>query len=206
MGCRHEVDAADPAAAVVAHQAISAEWLSAALQHQGIAAVVGDFTVETISAGQLGEVRRCHLRYSGRCPPQAPTSLIGKFPSADDVAASTGRRLGIYRAEVMFYRELAARAAIRTPRPDVAAIDDPHNFVLLLEDLAPATAGDHLRGCAVADARKAWREGARLHAAFWNDDTLAAQPWRTCRPARRASIPPPWSHRRGRISTTAIPI
>ena len=162
MGCRHEVDAADPAAAVVAHQAISAEWLSAALQHQGIAAVVGDFTVETISAGQLGEVRRCHLRYSARCPPQAPTSLIGKFPSADDVAASTGRRLGIYRAEVMFYRELAARAAIRTPRPDVAAIDDPHNFVLLLEDLAPATAGDHLRGCAVADARKAVSDNSRV--------------------------------------------
>jgi thiamine kinase-like enzyme len=85
--------------------------------------------------------------------------------------------MGFYRGEVMFYRELADRTKTKTPKCYAAEINQENNFVLLLEDLAPATAGDHMAGCSVNDARLAMKEAAFLHAAFWNDHLLEKQDW-----------------------------
>ena len=163
--------------AIVPHAQITPAWLTAALQRNGIDATIAAYEVESVGTGQLGETKRFHLRYAGAVPPAAPPTLVGKFPSDNQVAASSGKQMGWYRAEVMFYRELAGRAVIRVPRPYVAEIDADNNFVLLFEDMAPATSGDHMQGCAVGDARNALAEAAKLHAAFWNDDQLARQPW-----------------------------
>lgn len=160
------------------HDQITAAWLSTALQRKGIEGTVADFDIEAVGTGQLGETKRYRLRYRGTPPAHAPRTLVGKFPSDNAVAAATGRDLGFYRSEVMFYRELAHRAVIHTPAVYVCELDpDNGNFVLLLEDMAPARAGDHMAGCTVDDARKALHEGAMLHAAFWNDAELERQPW-----------------------------
>ena len=160
------------------HDQITAAWLSTALQRKGIDGTVADFGIEAVGTGQLGETKRYRLRYQGTPPAHAPRTLVGKFPSDNAVAAATGRDLGFYRSEVMFYRELAHRAVIHTPAVYVCELDpDSGNFVLLLEDMAPARAGDHMAGCTVDDARKALHEGAMLHAAFWNDAELERQPW-----------------------------
>lgn len=160
------------------HDQITAAWLSAALQNKGIDATVTDFGIEGVGTGQLGETKRFLLRYQGTPPPAAPRTLVGKFPSDNAVAAATGRDLGFYRSEVMFYRELAHRAQIHTPKVYVAELDvDNGDFVLLLEDMAPSRAGDHMQGCSVADGEKALREAAMLHAAFWDDTELERQPW-----------------------------
>ena len=160
------------------HDQITAAWLSTALQRKGIEGTVADFDIEAVGTGQLGETKRYRLRYRGTPPAHAPRTLVGKFPSDNAVAAATGRDLGFYRSEVMFYRELAHRAVIHTPAVYVCELDpDNGNFVLLLEDMAPARAGDHMTGCTVDDARKALHEGAMLHAAFWNDAELERQPW-----------------------------
>ncbi len=160
------------------HDQITAAWLSAALQNKGIEAKVADFGVEDVGTGQLGETKRFLLRYQGTPPRDAPRTLVGKFPSDNAVAAATGRDLGFYRSEVMFYRELAHRAAIHTPKVYVAELDaNSGDFVLLLEDMAPARSGDHMQGCSVDDAGKALHEAALLHAAFWNDSELERQPW-----------------------------
>lgn len=163
--------------AIVLPSAVTPEWLTEALQGRGIDARVRGVTTETVGTGQLGETRRFRLEYAGAVPAGAPQSLVGKFPSDNEVAAKSGREMGFYRSEVMFYRELAHRAIIRTPAVYVAEIDQINNFVLLLEDLAPAVQGDHMRGCTVDDARLALDEAAMLHAAFWNDDELAGQDW-----------------------------
>ena len=164
--------------AVLRHDQITAAWLSAALQRKGIGATVADFGVEGVGTGQLGETKRFVLRYQGTPPVNAPRTLVGKFASDNAVAAASGKDMGFYRSEVMFYRELAHRAVINTPAVYVAEIEqDGGNFVLLLEDMAPATTGDHMLGCAVDDARKALREAALLHAAFWNDADLERQAW-----------------------------
>lgn len=164
--------------AVPRHDQITAAWLSAALQNKGINATVTDFGVSDVGTGQLGETKRFVLRYQGQAPAHAPSTLVGKFPSDNAVAAASGRDLGFYRSEVMFYRELAHRAVIHTPKVYVAEYDaNDGNFVLLLEDMAPAITGDHMQGCSVDNARKALTEGAMLHAAFWNDAELERQPW-----------------------------
>lgn len=162
---------------IVTPAEVSTEWLSAAIQAHGIDAGVAAFEIEQVGTGQLGETRRFHLQYKGAAPANAPSTLVGKFPSDNEVAATTGKEMGFYRSEVMFYRELAHRAKIHTPDVYVAEIDESGNFVLLLEDMAPAKPGDQMSGMSIADAKLALKEAAKLHAAFWNDHDLMNQDW-----------------------------
>lgn len=156
---------------------ITVDWLSQVLAANGIDARVGSFTTQAVGTGQLGETCRISLVYAGTAAPAAPQTLVAKFPSADETSARSGRELGIYRTEVMFYRELAGGCAIRTPRAYAAEIDDAGRFVLLFEDLAPARQGDQLNGCDVGAARQVLREAVHLHAAFWNDAALRQRSW-----------------------------
>ena len=162
---------------VVKPEQVTPVWMTRALRNCGIEATVTRLAMEPVGTGQLGETRRFRLEYHGLPPPNAPRSVVGKFPSSDPVSAQSGKTLGIYRSEVMFYRELAYRARIRTPGVYVAEIDAAEEFVLLLEDLAPARVGDQMRGCTLEEARMALAEAALLHAAFWNDRELMAESW-----------------------------
>ena len=164
--------------AILPPTGITPRWLTDALRNRGIDATVESFDVEAVGTGQLGETRRFKLHYAGAVPADAPKSVVGKFPSDNEVARNTGRDMGFYRSELMFYRELAHRAVIKTPKLYVAEINlDTGEFVLLLEDMAPAGSGDHMRGCSIEQARMALSEAAKLHAAFWNDDELERQSW-----------------------------
>jgi len=162
---------------VVSPSEVSPEWLTLVLQRHGLDARVAAFCVETVGTGQLGETRRFTLEYAGAAPASAPATLIGKFPSDNKVASASGKDMGFYRSEVMFYRELAHRAAINTPIAYAAEIDESGDFVLLLEDMAPAQPGDQMRGCTLEEARLALSEAAKLHATFWNDTELMHQDW-----------------------------
>ena len=163
---------------VVPPTGVTPTWLTAVLNAHDIDARVDSVHMETVGTGQLGETRRFLLDYAGGTPADAPATLVGKFPSDNEVARTTGRDMGFYRSEIMFYRELAHRAVIKTPQLYVAEIDpETHDFVLLLEDMAPAQPGDQMSGCSMAEARSALSEAAKLHAAFWNDRELMAQEW-----------------------------
>ncbi len=163
--------------AIVTPEQVTPAWMSQALACRGIGATVESLTVDLVGTGQLGETRRFHLNYKRGAPASAPRTLIGKFPSDSAIAASSGRSMGLYRAEVMFYRELAHRARIRTPDVYVAEINESNDFILLLEDMAPAVMGDQMRGCTIDEASKALSEAALLHATFWNDTELLKQDW-----------------------------
>ena len=163
---------------IVMPEGITAEWLTRALSQRGVEAEVDTFDIEEVGTGQLGETRRFHLRYNGVAPPNAPRTVVGKFPSLNEVAATTGKEMGFYRSELMFYRELAHRTEIKTPAVYVAELDPGTNeFVLLMDDQAPAVQGDHMSGCSVEHAQMALQEAALLHAAFWNDSELEQQDW-----------------------------
>ncbi len=155
---------------------IDASWVEKALLSAGIEAGVQNVDIETVGTGQLGETRRFHISYKQKHV-DLPRTLIGKFPSDNEVAASTGKEMGFYRGEVMFYRELAERTKINTPKCYLAEINAENNFVLLMEDLAPASPGDHMSGCSEQNALVAIKEAALLHAAFWNDSELEQQNW-----------------------------
>lgn len=152
-------------------------WFTATLQEHGVDATVEHVATEPVGTGQLAETLRFTLDYAGTPAPGAPRSLVGKFTSDNPTAAATGRELGIYRSEVMFYRDLAGRAGLRTPAVWAAEIDDDGRFALVLEDLAPARPGNQLERCTPDDVRLALREAAMLHAAFWAEDTLTGLDW-----------------------------
>jgi hypothetical protein len=171
--------------------AIDAAWLTAALQHAGVDAVVREFTAKAVGTGQIGDSVRFALTYE-RGGGGAPASVVGKFPSADPQSFGTGVALGNYWREVMFYRELAQGALIATPQCLFTDIDEASGeFVLLMEDLAPAEQGDQLAGVTLNQARLVIDEAAKLHASHWDDDGLDELPWVSGAKAAPASAATP---------------
>lgn len=131
---------------------------------------------EAVGTGQMSASTRCTLAWPDGA--QGPRSVVCKLPSANPRSRETGRLMRTYEVEVSFYRELAPTVAIRTPRCHFAALDpDTHDFLLVLEDLAPACQGDQVAGCTVAEAALAMDELAKLHAARWGDPATARIGW-----------------------------
>jgi hypothetical protein len=157
--------------------AIDAAWVSAVLRRNGVDAVVDHVSAEPIGTGQIGDSVRFTLGYA-HAPADAPASLVGKFPAAGEESRATGVRLGNYYREVRFYQQLAPNARIRTPRCWFTDVDEAtHDFVLIMEDLAPAQVGDQLKGVTLDQARDVIVEAAKLHASHWNDLALDELPW-----------------------------
>lgn len=170
---------------------IDAAWLTAVLAQGGIAAKVARFTAKAVGTGQIGDSVRFTLEYEDR-PQGAPASIVGKFPAAGAESRQTGVALGNYLREVRFYQQLAQTALISTPRCYFTDVDETtSDFVLMMEDLAPAEQGDQLRGVSLDQARLVVREAARLHASHWNDDSLDDLPWVSNSKAAPASMVTP---------------
>jgi hypothetical protein len=129
-----------------------------------------------VGTGQMGDCLRLALTYDG--PTDAPATLVAKLPSSDETSRATGMAMRTYEVEVRFYQELAGRLPVRAPACHHAEIDlATGDFVLLLEDLAPAQQGDQVAGCTVDQARSVLAEAARLHAPLWGDPALADLDW-----------------------------
>jgi hypothetical protein len=167
---------------------IDAAWLTRALQGAGLDVVVASFDARPVGTGQIGDSIRFTLRYA-RGGEAAPASLVGKFPAADERSFQAGVSGGNYVREVMFYRELAASARIATPRCYVAAVEPASGeFVLLMEDLAPAEQGDQLRGVTLDQAGLVVDEAAKLHGSHWGDENLEELAWMVA--TRTSTVPP----------------
>jgi hypothetical protein len=164
---------------VVAADAITPAWLTEALRGSGAISRASVAGVERmrVGTGLVGQCIRFTLTYY-HDEPDAPASVVGTFPSPEPVSRATGVAGGIYEREVRFYREVAPTVRIRTPRP-FAAMFDPttSDFVLLLEDLAPARQGDQIAGCSVAEAERALVDLAGLHAPRWGEPALSGLDW-----------------------------
>ncbi len=156
---------------------VTAAWLTEQLQRAGYAgAQVAGFRASRIGTGQIGLCQRLELDIEGA--PDAPRTLVGKFPSDDETSRATGVALRNYLKEVSFYREVKHRLDIRTPRCYFAEIrGEGPEFALLLEDLAPARQGDQLAGCDAQVARAAVLALVGLHAPSWCNDAYRGVPW-----------------------------
>ena len=131
-----------------------------------------------VGTGQVGMNVRCRLTYAGSRADHLPESVVAKLPSDDASSRAVGLALRNYEREVGFYRELAPTVDVRTPRCFFADRDNATgDFVLVLEDLAPAVQGDQIAGCGIEQAALALTELAALHAPRWGDGTLAAIEW-----------------------------
>lgn len=114
-------------------ESVTAAWLSDVL---GV--TVEDVRVEAIGTGQTGATYR--VRPTAR-PAALPATLVVKLPARDP--AIRERCAPGYHSECTFYTEVAKTVAV--PLPTVHHCDFDRagsDFVLLLEDLAPAVQGD----------------------------------------------------------------
>lgn len=159
-------------------QALTAEWLTTALRQSGAITQtkVTSFATEPLGDGGItGQLARLGLNYNGH-EEDSPQSLIAKFPATDEAVRNTFR--GHYIREVRFYQELDPKVTLRTPRCYHSALDENRlEFVLLLEDLAPARSGDWVAGCTVDQAELAIGHIATFHATWWESPELSRIEW-----------------------------
>ncbi len=176
--------------------AMSADWLAQALGR--LAGALRGFAVSAVGTGQMCDSFRLVLDWADQG--EAPASVVAKCPSLDPASRDIALRLGNYALEVNWYRTLAGRVPVPRPhchfadiveegdgRAGVAGVD----FLLLLEDMAPARQGDQLAGADGAMLDAAIDAAAALHAALWNSAELEAISWlhKDNRPLVRALFP-----------------
>ncbi len=152
---------------------ITPEWLTLALRQSGHlpSGQVTDAPHEIIGTGKMGDNARFTLRYDVNC--SAPNSVIAKLPASDETARSIAGAMGAYNNEVMFYRHLAAGTTINTPTIYASEVNaEGTEFVILMEDLAPAVPGSQLTGESLEHTRLALQQAAKLAASYYGDSSI----------------------------------
>jgi hypothetical protein len=154
-------------------------WLTTVLTAAGSLAEgahVVDVSTSPVGTGQMADTARLTLTYDE--PGAGPTSVVGKFASADDQSRGTGLALRAYEIEVSFYRELAGRVEARVPDCYFADVEpDTGWFTLVLEDIVGARQGDQIEACGPDVAAAVLEEMAGLHAPCWEAPELAGLGW-----------------------------
>src|SRR3546814_18416055 len=109
----------------------------------------------------VGDNARFHLSYDGG---EGPATVVGKFPTADEVSRGASVATRTYEVESRFYQELRHRVAIAAPTPHLALLDvEANDFVLIMDDLPPAVTGDQIDGCGLTASALAIHPLADLH-------------------------------------------
>jgi hypothetical protein len=165
--------------AVPGGDGLTPEFLTAALADRLGGACVTSAAVAKVGTGQVSDSFRVRLTYDRPPDPdERPETIVAKVPAADPASRNAARTFRTYELEASFYSELAAGLPVSLATCYFAAYDpEPDEYVVLLEDLAPARPGDQLAGITPDQAAAAVDELAALHAAGWDSKELAALPW-----------------------------
>jgi len=163
----------EPVLGSVSSNGISPEWITGALNNSGVAARVIGLDMSPVGTGQVCDTYRIRLTYEGNVSCQAPATVIGKFSSPDKLLVKRG-----FDSEFAFFRKFAPSIGMRIPRCYAAELDfETDEFVLLMEDQAPAKQGDQMRGCNAEEASVVMIEAAKFHASHWLDPELDGLSW-----------------------------
>jgi Phosphotransferase enzyme family len=155
---------------------LTAEWLTAALSEASDGARVESLIGIPIGHGNVATSVRLIPTWDRPTP--APPSVVAKVPSSEEASRAAGFATRTYELEAAFYNELAGTVWVNRPACYLARYDpDALGYVVLLEDLAPAEAGDQIDGCSPGDAAAAMPELAALHAPRWGDPRLLDLAW-----------------------------
>lgn len=154
-----------------APEEVTPEWLTATFTAAGFEGEVTSIEWVSIGAGQVGENVRFTLEVNGNCP----QSVVGKFPSRDPTSKQTGVQLQNYAREVFFYDTIASTVDVPVPVVYTTEFDpESHNFVVLMEDLAPGVQINQMDECSTDQAALALEHLAGLHGPRWGDTSLTA--------------------------------
>jgi aminoglycoside/choline kinase family phosphotransferase len=161
---------------VVDQDDLTPDLLTALLADHTGGATVESVRAQAVGTGQMAVCLRLELGY--RCPGAGPSTVVAKLPSRDPASRGTAGALRAYEIEVNFYRQLHGQLDVRAPKVYHSALDvESTDFLLLMEDVAPARQGDQLAGCTVEQAAGAVGELVGLHAPLWGHGRLAGLEW-----------------------------
>lgn len=130
-----------------------------------------------IGEGMIGANYRVALTHASS-DGDRPRTVVVKLPSTGEESRAAGVAHRTYEREAKFYMHLADTVDVRRPTCHWVEFDDTtHDFVLVLEDLAPAEPGNQLTGCTIEQAARAVVELAALHGPRWGDASLDSVDW-----------------------------
>jgi len=140
------------------------EEFETAFIEQVFAAVPGSLKSLTHQPVGTGQVRDSYRFTCDWAEGDHPATFIAKCPSADPVSRGAAAIFHLYDMEVGWYRDVAAGSGVCCPQSYHADItENEQEFVLLLEDMAPATQGDQLAGASLVQVETTLAEAAALH-------------------------------------------
>lgn len=152
---------------------LTPEWLTATLRAAGHATTVCTVDSESVGSGQMAASYRLSLTYADHT--DLPSTLIAKLAAGE--RAHREFASGAFRNEVLFYDRIAPTLTVPLPRCHASVISPEHTeFVLLLDDMAPAVQGDQIAGCSPEQARAVAVAAAGLHGPRWCDQALLELP------------------------------
>ena len=163
--------------------ALTPQWLEEALTGVGhapppVAAVevrpMDDFS------GAMGEVGIVSVAYGAQT--DLPAEFVAKCPLDDELARLYNAVRLSYQREAGFYQDMAesvaAASGMRIPKCFVNLFDpETHSATLMLERIHPAEKGDNLVGTTFERMHTLVGDLARLHGAYWMDETLVEHQW-----------------------------
>lgn len=159
-------------------------WLESVLAAPG--GSLNSFNAKPVGTGQMSLSFRVTLDWKNN---EGPRSLIAKCPSLDASTRAIAGALRAYALELGWYRDLARGIGVACPRClHLESNDDETDFVLLLQDLAPARQGDQLAGASIAQIEAALVQAAALHAPYWGKSELHDIAWLQPSPTTGAMI------------------
>jgi Ecdysteroid kinase-like family len=162
--------------------AVTPEWLTGVFHEAGVLprasrVVALRNTQIGQGVGVMGEIQRVELDVEGDRG-MTPASVVVKLPSAFEANRAQGIGLGMYEAEVRFYRELAPSTPSGLPTIYFSDIvSGTADFVIVMEDLGRLTLVDQPTGMTVDQAAAALRVLAGVHAAWWGKVQTPALDW-----------------------------
>lgn len=154
---------------------LTAPWPTGLLTPGYPDAEIASVTVEPVGSGQMAGSFRITPTYAstGATSTRAPDTMVAKLAIGE--RSQREFAAGMFRNEVLFYQQFAPTVTV--PRCHGSVISAVNTeFVLLLEDMAPAVQGDQIAGCSAYQAQAVAVAAAGLHAPRWCDDSLFELP------------------------------
>lgn len=160
---------------------LTPEWFATVLGNAGVldGASVTDVKHEQVSGGVIARMVRATLTYSGDAP-DAPKSLIVKYPTDDPGSLGVAQAMGLYDQEVRFYQDIAPLVPeMSIPASYLAEIDDSGaRFTLVLEDFGGRTKpGDAFTASSLQECADTLEQLVKFQAPLWNSAEVAKLGW-----------------------------
>lgn len=165
------------AAAVRSLAEITPGWITSLLRGHGHDAKVRALSSAPIGTGQVGATYRLSLDFAHNAS-NAPSTLVAKLPSDDQLSRAAGKNHMTYIRESRFYQLFAGKKPMAVPDHLYIAFDDEsHDFTLIMQDLPHHVQGDQLGVPSLLEAQLAMDAAATIHAAWWGDPWLDTLDW-----------------------------